>query len=42
MANWGFFEVFQTVAELAVASGLLFKIATRLTAVGGLLIAPSE
>ena len=36
--NWGFFGIFLTLAELAVAIGLLFGIATRLAAVGGLLL----
>ena len=38
LPNWGFFGIFLTVAELAVAIGLLFGIATRLAAVGGLLL----
>ena len=38
VANWGFFGIFQTLAELAVAIGLLFGIASRLAAVGGLLL----
>ncbi len=38
VANWGFFGIFLTLAELAVAVGLLFGIATRLAAVGGLLL----
>ncbi len=38
VANWGFFGIFLTLAELAVAIGLLFGIATRLAAVGGLLL----
>ncbi len=38
VANWGFFGIFQTLAELTVATGLLFGIATRLAAVGGLLL----
>lgn len=38
LANWGFFSVFLTVAELAIGLGLLFGVATRLAAVGGLLL----
>jgi len=38
VANWGFLGIFLTLAELAVAIGLLFGIATRLAAVGGLLL----
>ena len=38
VGNWGFFGIFQTVIELAIAIGLLFGIATRLAAVGGLLV----
>lgn len=38
LAHWGFFGVFLTIAELAVAVGLLLGIATRLAAVGGLLL----
>jgi uncharacterized membrane protein YphA (DoxX/SURF4 family) len=38
LPNWGFFGVFLTVAELAVGVGLIFGIATRLAAVGGLLL----
>ena len=38
LANWGFFQWFLTVAELAIGLGLLFGIATRLAAVGGLLL----
>jgi len=42
LPNWGFFGVFLTLAELAVGLGLIFGVATRLAAVGGLLlIAPS-
>ncbi len=41
LPNWGFFGVFLTLAELAVGLGLIFGVATRLAAVGGLLpIAP--
>ncbi len=38
LPNWGFFGAFLTVAELAVGLGLLFGVATRLAAVGGLLL----
>lgn len=38
LANWGFFSVFLTVAELAIGLGLIFGVATRLAAVGGLLL----
>lgn len=38
LPNWSFFGVFLTVAELAVGLGLLVGIATRLAAVGGLLL----
>jgi uncharacterized membrane protein YphA (DoxX/SURF4 family) len=38
LPNWSFFGVFLTVAELAVGVGLLLGIATRLAAVGGLLL----
>jgi len=38
VGNWGFFGIFQTVVELAIGIGLLFGIATRLAAVGGLLL----
>jgi uncharacterized membrane protein YphA (DoxX/SURF4 family) len=38
LPNWGFFGVFLTIAELAVGIGLLFGIASRLAAVGGLLL----
>ncbi len=38
LPNWGFFGTFLTVAELAVGLGLLFGVATRLAAVGGLLL----
>ncbi len=36
--NWGFFEWFLTVAELAVGLGLLLGIASRLAALAGLLL----
>jgi len=35
---WGIFGAFLTVAELAIGIGLVFGIATRLAAVGGLLL----
>ena len=38
LPNWGFFSVFLTVAELAVGLGLIFGVATRLAAVGGLML----
>jgi thiosulfate dehydrogenase (quinone) large subunit len=38
LPNWSFFGVFLTVAELAIGIGLIFGIATRLAAVGGLLL----
>jgi uncharacterized membrane protein YphA (DoxX/SURF4 family) len=38
LANWGFFSAFLTVAELAIGLGLIFGVATRLAAVGGLLL----
>ncbi len=38
LANWGFFQWFLTFAELAIGLGLLFGIASRLAAVGGLLL----
>jgi uncharacterized membrane protein YphA (DoxX/SURF4 family) len=38
LPNWSFFGTFLTIAELAVGLGLLFGIATRLAAVGGLLL----
>ena len=41
LPNWGIFGAFLTVAELAVGLGLIFGVATRLAAVGGLaLIGP--
>jgi len=36
--NWGVFGVFLTVAELAIGLGLIAGVATRLAAVGGLLL----
>ncbi|WIV59170.1 DoxX family membrane protein [Amycolatopsis nalaikhensis] len=38
LPNWGFFGAFLTAAELAVGVGLILGIATRLAAVGGLLL----
>ena len=38
LPNWGFFGIFLTVVELAVGLGLIFGVATRLAAVGGLLL----
>ena len=38
VANWGFWGIFLMLAELAVALGLLFGVATRLAAVGGLML----
>lgn len=38
LPNWGFFGVFLTVAELAIGVGLILGIATRLAAVGALLL----
>jgi len=38
VANWGFFGILSTIAELAIGLGLLLGIATRLAAVGGLLL----
>ena len=38
LPHWGFFGAFLTAAELAVGLGLLFGVATRLAAVGGLLL----
>jgi uncharacterized membrane protein YphA (DoxX/SURF4 family) len=38
LPNWGFFGIFLTTAELAIGLGLLFGLATRLAAVGGLLL----
>lgn len=36
LTHWGFFGVFLTVAELAIGLGLVFGVATRLAALGGL------
>jgi thiosulfate dehydrogenase (quinone) large subunit len=38
LPNWGFFGAFLTVAELAIGLGLVFGVASRLAAVGGLLL----
>jgi uncharacterized membrane protein YphA (DoxX/SURF4 family) len=38
LPNWGIFGAFLTVAELSVGLGLLLGIASRLAAVGGLLL----
>lgn len=38
LPNWGVFGPFLTIAELAIGLGLLFGVATRLAAVGGLLL----
>jgi uncharacterized membrane protein YphA (DoxX/SURF4 family) len=38
LPNWGFFGVFLTIAELAIGIGLILGIASRLAAVGGLLL----
>ncbi|HEX4704608.1 MAG TPA: DoxX family membrane protein [Pseudonocardiaceae bacterium] len=38
LPNWGFFQWFLTAAEFAVGLGLLLGIATRLAAIGGLLL----
>ena len=38
LPNWGVFQIFLTIAELAVGIGLLFGIATRLAALGGILL----
>jgi thiosulfate dehydrogenase (quinone) large subunit len=38
LPNWDFFGVFLTIAELAVGIGLVLGIATRLAAVGALLL----
>ncbi len=38
LPNWEFFSIFLTVAELAVGLGLIFGVASRLAAVGGLLL----
>lgn len=38
LPNWGFFGVFLALAELAIGLGLIAGVATRLAAVGGLLL----
>ena len=38
VAHWGFFGPFLTVAELAIGLGLILGVASRLAAVGGLLL----
>ncbi|MEJ7648790.1 MAG: hypothetical protein WKF57_07125 [Nakamurella sp.] len=38
LSNWGFWSVFLTLAELAVGIGLVLGVASRLAAVGGLLL----
>jgi thiosulfate dehydrogenase (quinone) large subunit len=38
LPHWGLFGVFLCVAELAIGIGLIFGIATRLAAVGGLML----
>lgn len=38
LPNWGAFGPFLTVAELAIGLGLVFGVASRLAAVGGLLL----
>jgi thiosulfate dehydrogenase [quinone] large subunit len=38
LPNWQLFGPFLTIAELAIGLGLLFGVATRLAAVGGLLL----
>ncbi|PZS23466.1 MAG: hypothetical protein DLM60_02590, partial [Pseudonocardiales bacterium] len=38
LPHWGVFGILLTLAELAVGLGLLFGVATRLAAVGGLLL----
>ena len=38
LPHWGFFGIFLTIAELAIGVGLLLGIATRLAALGGLLL----
>ena len=38
LPHWGFFGAFLTVTELAIGLGILFGVATRLAAVGGLLL----
>jgi thiosulfate dehydrogenase (quinone) large subunit len=38
LPNWAFFGPFLTATEIAIGLGLLFGVATRLAAVGGLLL----
>ena len=38
LTNWGFFQYFLSVVELAIGLGLILGIATRLAAVGGILL----
>ena len=38
LSQWGFWSIFLTVTELAIGFGLVLGIATRLAAVGGLLL----
>ena len=38
VGHWGFFGVFLTVVELAIGLGLILGVASRLAAVGGLLL----
>jgi len=38
LPNWGLFGPFLTIAELAIGLGLIFGVASRLAAVGGLLL----
>ena len=38
LPHWGFFGTFLTVAELAIGLGLIFGVASRLAALGGLLL----
>lgn len=38
LPHWGIFGAFLTVAELAVGLGILFGVATRLAALGGILL----
>jgi uncharacterized membrane protein YphA (DoxX/SURF4 family) len=38
LPHWGLFSVFLVLAELAVAIGLIFGVASRLAAVGGLML----
>jgi thiosulfate dehydrogenase (quinone) large subunit len=38
LPNWEFFQYFLTCAELAVGLGLIFGVASRLAALGGLLL----